>query len=182
MASSSLWQRFQRYLLYYRDLDFSLDISRLKFPDDFFEKLQPKIEKAFAAMRELEAGEIANPTENRMVGHYWLRNPALAPTAELRAEIENTINRIKKFAKDVHAGKIMAKNGQRFAHVLHIGIGGSALGPQFISDALGSADHPMDIYFLDNTDPDGFDRVFERINDLLPQTLVIVVSKSGGTK
>src|ERR1700747_1333036 len=38
MPSSSLWQRFQRYFLYYRDLDFSLDISRLKFPADFFEK------------------------------------------------------------------------------------------------------------------------------------------------
>ena len=37
----------------YRDLDFSLDISRMNFPDDFFEKMQPKIEKAFAAMREL---------------------------------------------------------------------------------------------------------------------------------
>jgi hypothetical protein len=34
MACSSLWQRFQRYLLYYRDLDFSLDISRMKFPED----------------------------------------------------------------------------------------------------------------------------------------------------
>src|SRR5438477_7956290 len=40
----------------------------------------------------------------------------------------------------------------------------------------------MDVYFLDNTDPNGFDRVFDRIDDLLPQTLVIVVSKSGGTK
>jgi hypothetical protein len=34
MASSSLWQRFQRYFLYYRDLDFSLDISRLKSPEE----------------------------------------------------------------------------------------------------------------------------------------------------
>jgi len=40
----------------------------------------------------------------------------------------------------------------------------------------------MDIYFLDNTDPAGFDRVFERINYLLPETLVIAVSKSGGTR
>jgi glucose-6-phosphate isomerase len=182
MASSSLWQRFQRYFLEYRDLGFSIDISRMKFPDDFFEKMQPNIEKAFAAMRDFEAGAIANPTENRMVGHYWLRNPALAPTKEIRTEIQNTINRIKKFAENVHAGKITAENGKRFAHVLHIGIGGSALGPQFVSDALGSADHPMDIYFLDNTDPDGFDRVFERIDQLLSQTLVVVVSKSGGTK
>ena len=34
MAASSLWQRFQRYFLEYRDLGFSLDISRMKFPDD----------------------------------------------------------------------------------------------------------------------------------------------------
>ena len=88
MASSSLWQRFQRYFLEYRELGFSLDISRMKFPDDLFEKLRPQIEHAFAAMRELEGGAIANPTENRMVGHYWLRNPALAPTPEIRAEIE----------------------------------------------------------------------------------------------
>src|SRR6184192_3130978 len=182
MASSSLWQRFQRYLLCYRDLDFSLDISRMKFSEDFFEKMQPKIEKAFTAMRELEAGAIANPTENRMVGHYWLRNPLLAPTPELRAEIQDTIKRIKRFAEDVHAGKIAAENGERFKHVLLIGIGGSALGPQFVADALGSASAPMDIFFFDNTDADGFDRVFDRMNDLLPQTLVVVVSKSGGTK
>src|SRR5881398_72949 len=182
MASSSLWQRFQEYFLRYVDLDFSIDISRMKFPADFFEKMQPGIEKAFAAMRELESGAIANPTEKRMVGHYWLRNPTLAPTAEIRKEIEGTINRVKKFAEDVHAGKIAAENGKRFRHVLLIGIGGSALGPQFVADALGSSHDPMDIFFFDNTDPDGFDRVFERMNDLLSQTLVIVISKSGGTK
>jgi len=182
MASSSLWQRFQQYFLCYRDLDFSLDISRMNFPDDFFEKMQPKIEKAFAAMRELERGAIANPTEKRMVGHYWLRNPALAQKEEIRAEIEETIKHIKTFAADVHTGKIAAENGKRFEHILLIGIGGSALGPQFVADALGSRRDPMDIFFFDNTDPDGFNRVFDKIDNYLSQTLVIVVSKSGGTK
>jgi len=182
MASSSLWQRFQRYFLNYRDLGFSLDISRMKFPDDFFEKMQPKIERAFASMRLLEAGSIANPTEKRMVGHYWLRNPAVAPTPEIRTEIEETIKQIKAFAADIHAGKITAENGKLFKHVLLIGIGGSALGPQFVSGALGSRQDPMDIFFFDNTDPDGFDRIFEKIGDELAQTLVVVVSKSGGTK
>src|SRR6059058_6686197 len=125
----------------------------MKFPEDFLEKMQPKIGKAFAAMRELEAGAIANPTERRMVGHYWLRNPALAPTPEIQAEIENTIQHIKRFAEDVHTAKITAENGERFEHVLHIGIGGSALGPQFVSDALGSARDRIDIHFFDNTDP-----------------------------
>src|SRR5438093_3205286 len=182
MASSSLWQRFQTYLLVYRELGFSLDISRMKFPDDVFEKLRPQIEHAFAAMRELEGGAISNPTENRMVCHYWLRNAALAPTPEIRSEIEDAIRRVKAFAKDVHAGKITAEDGRRFKHLLHIGIGGSALGPQFVSAALGSPDDPMDICFFDNTDPEGFDRVFDRIGEELSQTLVIVVSKSGGTK
>jgi glucose-6-phosphate isomerase len=182
MTSSSLWQRFQQYFLSYADLGFSIDISRMKFPDDFFEKMQPRIEKAFAAMRELESGAIANPDEKRMVGHYWLRNPALAPSAELRADIEETNKHIKRFAADVHAGKIAAEDGKRFEHVLLIGIGGSALGPQFVADALGSSHDPMDIYFFDNTDPDGFDRVFDKIDKFLSQTLVVVVSKSGGTK
>jgi glucose-6-phosphate isomerase len=182
MPSSSLWQRFQQYFLRYADLDFSIDISRMKFPDDFFEKMQPRIEKAFAAMEELESGAIANPGEKRMVGHYWLRNPALAPSAELRADIEETNKRIKRFAADVHAGKIAAENGKRFEHVLLIGIGGSALGPQFVADALGSSRDPMDILFFDNTDPDGFDRVLDKIDKSLPQTLVVVISKSGGTK
>ncbi len=182
MASSSLWQRFQQYFLRYDDLDFSIDISRMKFPDDFFARMQPKIEKAFAAMRDLEAGGIANPDEQRMVGHYWLRNPALAPNAELRADIENTNKLIKKFAAAVHSGKITAGNGKKFEHLLLIGIGGSALGPQFVADALAAAHDPADIYFFDNTDPDGFDRVFDKIGDRIGQTLVVVVSKSGGTK
>src|SRR5438034_1409445 len=182
MPSSSLWQRFQQYFLHYGHLDLSIDISRMKFPDDFFQRMQPRIEKAFAAMQELESGAIANPDEKRMVGHYWLRNPTLGPTAETRAEIEEANNRIKQLAADVHAGKIAAENGKRFEHVLLIGIGGSALGPQFVADALGLSRDPMDIHFFDNTDPDGFDRVFDKIGNSLSQTLVVVVSKSGGTK
>src|SRR4030095_15893559 len=72
MASSSLCQRFHRYFLEYRGLGFCLDISRMKIPDDLFEKIRPQIEYAFAAVRELEVGAIANPTEKRKraVGFY----------------------------------------------------------------------------------------------------------------
>ena len=182
MASSSLWQRFQQFFLRYEAPDFSIDISRMKFPDDFFERMRAKIDKAFAAMHDLEAGGIANPDEKRMVGHYWLRNPALAPNAKLRADIEETNKRIKQFAGEVHNGKIQTAGSEKFRHILSIGIGGSALGPQFIAEALGTALDPMDICFFDNTDPDGFDRVFDKINNELARTLVIVVSKSGGTK
>ena len=81
----------------------------MRFPDDFFGKMQPRVDGAFAAMRELEAGAIANPDEERMVGHYWLRAPELAPNEQLRREITETNARIKQFAADVHGGKIAAE-------------------------------------------------------------------------
>src|SRR5438067_8794071 len=182
MASSSLWQRFQRYFLEYRELGFSLDISRMKFPEDMFDEMRPQIEQAFAAMRQLEAGAIANPDENRMVGHYWLRNPALAPTPAIRAEIEQTVVSIKNFAAAIHDGSIHGAKGV-FKNLLLIGIGGSALGPQFVANALGDpAKDRLSPYFFDNTDPDGMDRVLTRIGRELGQTLCVTVSKSGGTK
>src|SRR5207244_5770584 len=140
--------RFQKYFLSYDHPQFSIDISRVRFPDGFFERVQPVVQEAFAAMRELEAGAIANPDEGRMVGHYWLRDSKLAPTPELRADIEQTNARIKQFAADIHSGKVTSQTGSRFKHLLLIGIGGSALGPQFIADALGNPTDPLDIFFL----------------------------------
>ncbi len=110
-----------------------------------------------------------------MVGHYWLRAPELAPNEQLASEITETKARIREFAARVH------REG-KFRQLLLVGIGGSALGPQFVADALGTADDPMELHFLDNTDPDGFDRVFAKLADAFAATLVVVISKSGGTK
>ena len=63
MSASSLWSRFQEYFVSYDDVGFSLDISRMRFRDDFFAKMQPRVERAFASMSELEGGAIANPDE-----------------------------------------------------------------------------------------------------------------------
>lgn len=179
--TTSLWNRFQKYFVRYPQLGFSIDISRMAFEEGFIESMAPSIEKAFAAMKELEAGAIANPDENRMVGHYWLRHSALAP-ADLRAEIDGTLEATMKFAADVHAGVIKAANGQKFTRVLVVGIGGSALGPQLVAQAITPANPPMAIDFFDNTDPDGMDRIVAQIGAELATTLTLVISKSGGTK
>src|ERR1022692_5150237 len=138
------WERFQKYYTEFPKLGLAVDLSRMNVDDTFFARMEPKIQKAFADMAKLEAGAIANPDENRMVGHYWLRNPSLAPNPDLRRDIEETNKHIKAFAADVHSGKIAAANGKKFEHVLLIGIGGSALGPQFVAEALGSSAAPMD--------------------------------------
>lgn len=181
MDLTSLWKRYQQHLCHCPAIGLWLDISRIGFDDDFFTRMEPAIQQAFKEMQELEAGTIANPDEGRMVGHYWLRDPALAPTPELQQEIRQTVAAVEGFAANIHAGTISAPHHQPFKKLLIIGIGGSALGPQFVADALGGTTDRLSPYFLDNTDPDGMDRVFRQIGDLR-ECLVVVISKSGSTK
>uniref|UniRef100_UPI002600F70A glucose-6-phosphate isomerase n=1 Tax=Synechococcus sp. UW140 TaxID=368503 RepID=UPI002600F70A len=137
--------------------------------------------KAFEAMNALEAGAIANKDENRQVGHYWLRNAALAPNAETTTHINSEIERMQRFGAELLEGKIKAPNGSCFTNVLWIGIGGSALGPVLMIRALQEHGKGLPFHFLDNVDPDGMSRLFNAIGEELQTTLVVVVSKSGGT-
>ncbi len=175
------WQRFKDYYLTCPSIGLAVDISRMDFDDGFFAAMEPKIQAAFDEMAALERGAIANPDEKRMVGHYWLRAPALAPSPELRTAIEGTVARVAAFARDVHRGAIGGAAGH-FRHVLVVGIGGSALGPQLAADALGGTRDRMRVSFFDNTDPDGMERVLHRLDGHLGETLTVVISKSGGTK
>lgn len=177
-----LWTRYREHLCDIPQLGLSLDISRMNFGSAFLQEMEPAMQRAFAAMTALEQGAIANPDEGRMVGHYWLRAPELAPSASMSAEIEFNVRAVKEFAADVHDGVIAAGNGRPFSSMLIIGIGGSALGPQFVADALGNATDRLRPFFFDNTDPDGMDRVINEIGAALAETLTIVISKSGGTK
>ena len=181
MDQVDLWKRFKDRLIFDSESGFSLDTSRLDYDDGYLARMEPAMQKAFAAMQSLEEGAIANPDENRMVGHYWLRTPSLAPQQDLREAITGTVAKIKKFAADVHSGVIAPSTGGKFSHVLVIGIGGSALGPQFVNQALNSVADPMTISFFDNTDPDGLAKGLYSLSSI-ERTLVVVISKSGGTK
>ncbi len=177
-----LWQRYKERTTFHDEIGLSLDLSRVDFADDFFDQQSESINKAFTAMADLEQGAIANPDENRMVGHYWLRKPELAPSEDIQQQIKVCLENVKAFAGSVHSGEISGADGP-FENVIVIGIGGSALGPQFVSHALGcSQADRMKMWFLDNTDPDGIDKVIDEIELSLGKTLCVVISKSGGTK
>ena len=178
--STSTWTRYIQHLTRYPDLGITLDISRMKFDPEFFSSMESARSRAYSDMEALEGGAIANPDENRMVGHYWLRNPSLAPSQQ-RAEIERDLTDIKDFANLIHTGSITAPNGDKFTRVLLIGIGGSALGPQLVSDAITDSTAPMAMSFFDNTDPAGIEKSLRAIGSEMATTLVLVISKSGGT-
>lgn len=180
------WKRFREALYTNPALGFSLDLSRMDLTPDFFEAHAAAARRAFEAMAELERGALANPDEHRMVGHYWLRNSALAPNEQIRAQIDATREAVLAFARDVHQGRVRPERAPRFDRVLVIGIGGSALGPQFVYNALtqGPGRDPAALFFFDNTDPDGMDRTLAALGGAagLASTLTVVISKSGGTK
>lgn len=185
MDRVALWQRYKKHLCVCPSLGLSLDISRMDFPDDFFAWMHGPMQRAYEAMAALEAGQIANPDEKRMVGHYWLRAPQMAPNPQIRQQIEKALADVKAFAAAVHGRKLVPPAAPKFTDVLLIGIGGSALGPQLVADALGNPGSKRDrmkLHFMDNTDPDGIERTLNQIGVRLKSTLVVVVSKSGGTK
>jgi len=181
MDKIALWQRYKYWLYYNQGLGLYLDVSRMGFNEDLLQKLSGKFQDAFKAMDALEAGAIANPDEGRAVGHYWLRDPQLAPTKEFKEQIETVLEKIDTFTKQVHTGHIKPPSRDKFTNILSIGIGGSALGPEFVAQALASEFPLMEIDFIDNLDPLGLDRILTKLKPRLTSTLVLVISKSGGT-
>lgn len=182
MNSRELWSRYRRFRCQVPEAGLALDVSRMQFPDDLLDSTAPAMTRVFGEMKALEEGAIANADEGRMVGHYWLRAPERAPEPEITHDIRAVRARIKTFAKEIHDGTIRPEKADRFKQVLSVGIGGSALGPMFVADALGdAATDKMAVHFVDNTDPDGIARTLAAIGDRLPETLVVVMSKSGGT-
>ena len=177
----ALWDRYRALLFDDAETGFRLDLSRMDLPEGYLASQEACARRAVEAMAELEKGAIANPDEKRMVGHYWLRAPELAPSPDLAAAVRTTRERIAAFARDVHEGRVRPARAERFRRVLVIGIGGSALGPQLVADALGGPSDRLSPHFLDNTDPDGLDRVLGGIGAALGETLSVVISKSGGT-
>ena len=208
MSHPMSWKSFQQAYLALPPLNIALDWSRMGVSESYFDEMEEPMAHAFRAMRTLETGAIANPDEERMVGHYWLRNPDTAPSPEITKQIKDCWARIGSFVTKIHSGEIGPRWGKSvgftpqdssdrdkteaagkpsgeagacFSDLLIIGIGGSALGPQFLADALGGNGDRLRLHFCDNTDPDGFDRILRGLSGRLNETLILVVSKSGGT-
>ena len=175
------WERFRRLFFHDEPSGFSIDLSRIGWDEDDVRKMEPAHFEALDAMEALENGAVANPDEKRMVGHYWLRAPEMAPSPQISEAIRDALARVKEFAARIHRGEIRGGLGKPFSDFLLVGIGGSALGPQLIAEALPAPAPAMRPWFFDNTDPDGMARTLAALGDRLDRTLVLVISKSGGT-
>ncbi|WP_425996544.1 glucose-6-phosphate isomerase [Caulobacter sp. DWR1-3-2b1] len=141
------------------------------------------------ARTRMLAGEAINGSEGRAVLHTALRAqaPDSAGGADIKAggvpvmaEVEAVRQRMKAFADAVRSGAIKGATGKPFKAILHIGIGGSDLGPRLLWDALRPVKPTIDLRFVANVDGAEF---LMTTADLDPEeTLVVVVSKTFTTQ
>ncbi|HWQ87075.1 glucose-6-phosphate isomerase [Brevundimonas sp.] len=132
----------------------------------------------------LFAGEPVNNTEGRAVLHPALRAAEGADFHALgepvSAEVDAVRAAIAEFAIDIHSGAETGGTKQPFTAIVHIGIGGSDLGPRLLWDALRPLEPTIDLRFVANIDPRDLG---EALSGLDPETtLVVVVSKTFTTQ
>ncbi|CAN5115556.1 glucose-6-phosphate isomerase [soil metagenome] len=125
--------------------------------------------RGLAAARDaLFAGEIVNITENRSADHVAERASGEAGAVQLAASRRL---RMRALIDAVEAGAFGDVTG-----ILHIGIGGSALGPALLVDALGRTTAKARVRFLSNIDPQAFEQAAQALDPAT--TLIVVVSKT----
>jgi glucose-6-phosphate isomerase len=120
----------------------------------------------FAARREaLLAGEIVNPTEGRAAEHTAQRGIGKEDSVELAAALHA---RMHGLIEAIHRGAL-----GEIAHLIHIGIGGSALGPALAIDALARDGAMVDVHVVSNIDGVALEAAFAACD---PRTTLIAVA------
>ena len=156
---------------------FSLDVAGLHF--DFAKThLTADAVAAFAALAEAQglakrrdalfAGEHVNVTEDRPVTHTHERGEGDADGVAVAKRLHE---RERALIDAIEAGALGSVR-----HILHVGIGGSALGPDLLVDALGREDQRYDVAIVSNIDGVALEDAFRRFDPAA--TLLVVASKT----
>ena len=126
-------------------------------------------DRGFAAARDaLFGGEIVNLTEGRPAEHVAERGSGSPEAVQLATSRRS---RMRALVDAIEAGAFGNVSG-----VLHIGIGGSVLGPELLVDALGRSGSRLEVRFLSNIDPQAFTAAVESLEPA--STLVVAASKT----
>jgi len=121
---------------------------------------------------KLFAGDKVNTSEDRAVLHMALRG--VGGTKSVQKQIKQMRRKMSGFADKI-------RTDGRFKTIVHIGIGGSDLGPRLVADAFAATvERTLDLRFAENIDGASIN---EALSGLDPKTtLIVVVSKSFTTQ
>lgn len=169
---------------------FSLQLPRMLL--DYSKNLVTKetMDKLVALATECEieswrekmfSGERINTTEDRAVLHTALRNNTdqklLLEGEDISEQIKATLRKMKSFSADVREGVWQGYSGKPITDVVNIGVGGSNLGPQMVTEALKQySDNSLNIHYVSNVDGTQIANVLRPLNP--EQVLFIISSKT----
>ena len=180
--SERLYTDADRFSVLSRSIDGLLvDFSRTRIGDEEFSAL---IDLASASGVEEErsrlySGEKINFTEDRAVLHPLWREQNfsdLLPAGEA-AMLTAAVQRMREIATALHVGRLPEDRSEtRIRHLVHIGIGGSLLGPRLLCEAFPPTGECPRIHFLSSVDALDRERLLARID--AKETAIMLVSKS----
>ena len=127
-------------------------------------------------------GDIANVTEGRAALHTALRAPkgAVPFGAHMGEQVHAELDRMLAFAEGIRARAGGDQPGD-IHDIVHIGIGGSDLGPQMVVAALAAWVHPrLRVHFVSNVDGQDIAALLPRLK--AQHTLFVVASKTFTTQ
>ena len=151
--------------------NFYLDFSKNRLSENTFKLLKNLCEETNLKKNidQYFNGAIINETENRAVLHTALRSSG-------NNEVSKTLNEITNISDEINNANRLGYNGKKITDVVNIGIGGSHLGPEMVTEALKYYGKGIKPHFISNIDPDFTSKLLE---DLNPETtLFIIVSKT----
>lgn len=121
---------------------------------------------------KLFAGESVNTSEDRAVLHMALRG--VGGSKEVQSDVSQMRQRMADFADKI-------RSEGKFKNIVHIGIGGSDLGPRLVADGFqASAEQSLTLRFAENVDGASINDAVQGLDPA--ETLVVIVSKSFGTQ
>ncbi len=124
------------------------------------------------------SGERINSTEDRAVLHIALRNrdqhAILLDGENITGQVEDTLEKMRTFSLSIREGHWKGYSGKRITDVVNIGVGGSNLGPQMVTEALKQySDNSLNVHYVSNVDGT---QIAEVLRPLNPENVLFIIS------
>ncbi len=124
------------------------------------------------------AGEKINKTEDRAVLHTALRRRSDAPLIvdgeNVTDSVKHQLEKMEAFVNEVREGHWKGYSGKRITDIVNIGVGGSNLGPQMVTEALKHySDNSINVHYVSNVDGA---QIVEILRPLEPEKVLFIVS------
>jgi len=171
-------QRFQKFSIELPS--FLLDFSKNLMTDDTIEQLIKLAQECEVETwrKHMFTGERINSTEDRAVLHVALRHSCdkqlNVDGKNVHHQVATTLDKIRLFSEDVRNGQWLGYSGKPITDVVNIGVGGSNLGPQMVTEALNHySDNKVNVHYVSNVDGTQIANVLRPLN---PEAVLFIVS------